>query len=217
MCYIYNDDEERSRLMSGFVVSAFSEGERVIYGGHRSGGASLETMLRGLDMTPPEVRPGQFEILQALKTYCPDGRFVPERMLDNVRSLYTTSIEDGFTGARGTAEMEWALEKLPGSERLIEYEALLNTLTARHPITWSAIHARRWQRLLMLVSIRPIVRRRVVASILHSADRYLKNRPAGETDKSRDRRALAPNSRYRPNVVPYKAVLGRLLVARRPW
>ncbi len=182
MCYIYNDDEERRRVMSGFVVSAFSEGERVIYGGHRSGGASLETMLRGLDMTPPEVRPGQFEILQALKTYCPDGRFVPERMLDNVRALYTTSIEDGFTGARGTAEMEWALEKLPGSERLIEYEALLNTLAARYPITMVCQYdARRFDGAILfdVLAVHPamIVHGQVVRNPYYvPPDRYLKCR-----------------------------------------
>jgi hypothetical protein len=31
--------------------------------------------------------------------------------------------------------MEWALKGIPGSERLIEYEAGINTIVGEHPIT----------------------------------------------------------------------------------
>jgi hypothetical protein len=183
MCYIYNDDEERRRIMSGFVASSLPEGERVIYGGYSSTGTSLEAMLGKRDATALGERPEQFEILEARKTYCPDGRFVPERMLERVRALYTTSLEKGFAGARATAEMEWALENIPGADRLVEYEALLNTITARHPITMVCQYdARRFDGALLfeVLTVHPamIVHGQVVRNPYYvPPDHYLKKRP----------------------------------------
>ena len=36
------------------------------------------------------------------------------------------AVSEGFSALRVTGEMDWVLKGLPGSERLIEYEAMLN-------------------------------------------------------------------------------------------
>jgi hypothetical protein len=39
----------------------------------------------------------------------------------------------GFSGIRSCGEMSWALKNIPGSDRLMEYETLLNTVGGEFP------------------------------------------------------------------------------------
>ena len=71
----------------------------------------------------------------ARHTYCPDGYFEPDQMLNTVASMYHGSVKRGFAGARVSGEMSWALRGIPGSERLIEYEARLNLILPQAPTT----------------------------------------------------------------------------------
>jgi hypothetical protein len=80
-------------------------------------------------------RPERLAATRAQETYCPDGRFLPDRMLETLRDFDRTIHEDGLTGGRVSGEMSWALRGLPGSDRLPEYEALVNDVLEEHPIT----------------------------------------------------------------------------------
>jgi hypothetical protein len=119
MCYIYNDDRERHELISRFVESGLRGHEKV---GYFVDLLSPEEMRAHLSESgvefPPEMDGREFSITRALDTYCPDGRFVPERMLQNLRSMHCSSIDEGYAGARASGEMTWALRGVPGSERL---------------------------------------------------------------------------------------------------
>lgn len=136
MCYIYNDDQERHELISRFVESGLQAHEKVGYFVDLMSPEEMRAQLResGIDL-PPEMDEREFSITRALDTYCPDGRFVPERMLQNLRSMRSSSLDEGYAGARASGEMSWALRGVPGSERLIEYEALINTVVREYPTT----------------------------------------------------------------------------------
>jgi hypothetical protein len=56
-------------------------------------------------------------------------------MLDVLRGFHGTMLEDGHAGGRVSGEMSWALRGIPGSDRLMEYEALVNGVLATHPVT----------------------------------------------------------------------------------
>lgn len=135
ICYIYDDDEERQTVMNGFVESGLREGERVLYFVEGMDPEALRGLLAEKGVEVPSSADERLNIASADDVYCPDHRFVPERMLDRLRSAYTESLEHGFRGARGTGEMAWALKGLPGSERLIEYEAGINVMVREYPIT----------------------------------------------------------------------------------
>jgi hypothetical protein len=136
MCYIYNDNEERREAINKFIASGLLEGEEVHYFYHGAKGETLEAARRRVGVPAlAEGAKGVFKLAPALDAYCPDGTFIPERMLGRLRDTYLSSIENGFAGARVTGEMGWALEGLPGAERLIEYEALVNTVVAEYPCT----------------------------------------------------------------------------------
>lgn len=136
MCYIFNDDDEILEQIAKYVDSGLRSNETVGYFADvlppeamrdrlQSGGAEL----------PPPAEDHRLAISPALATYCPEGRFVPELMLQRLRDTYQRSIDAGYAGARATGEMTWALRGVPGSDRLIEYEAQINTVVREHPIT----------------------------------------------------------------------------------
>lgn len=136
MCYIYNDDDERRVVAERFVESGIQGGEEVHYLCHTLPGESLDAAQQRVGIKPvPDAKRCLLRFAQALATYCPDHTFVTQRMLDTVREMYLTGIRNGFPGVRATGEMAWALEGLPGTGRLIEYESLLNNVVAEYPCT----------------------------------------------------------------------------------
>ena len=136
MCYIYNDDIERRDVVSKFVESGLQGRDKVGYFVDLVSPEDMPADLSalGIDL-PAGIDAGGLSVTRALDTYCPDGTFLPERVLENLRTMYSSSVREGYAGARASGEMTWALRGLPGSERLIEYEALINTVVAEYPTT----------------------------------------------------------------------------------
>jgi hypothetical protein len=129
MCYLYNDDRERLEIIAKFIASGLQEHEKVSYFVDLMTPEEMCVQLRDLGVDLPNgLSEPDFKISRALDIYCPDGVFVPEQMLRKLRAAYTDSIEQGYTSARLSGEMSWALRGISGSDRLIEYEALINTL-----------------------------------------------------------------------------------------
>lgn len=136
MCYIFNDESQRREVMAAFLNSGLSAGEKVGYFVDTVTPEEVLSYLKGLGVKIPDrTTPASLSISDAEKTYCPDGTFIPERMLGTLRAYYTASIADGFPGSRVSGEMSWALKGIPGSQRLIEYEALVNDVVIEYPVT----------------------------------------------------------------------------------
>jgi len=136
MCFIYNDDGERRKVISKFLEAGLQEREKIAYFADTMDPAEVDRWLKtmGVDMTDP-AKTGRFAITVAEKTYCPNGRFEPETMLNTLRTFHRTVLEQGYPGSRVSGEMSWALRGIPGSDRLIEYEALVNDVLVTHPVT----------------------------------------------------------------------------------
>ncbi len=136
MCYIFNDENQRRDVIAAFLSSGLSEGEKVGYFVDTVTPEELLSYLKKLGVKIPDrTSPASFSISKAEQTYCPDGTFVPERMLENLRNYYAASIAEGYPGSRVSGEMSWALKGIPGSQRLIEYEALVNDVLMESPVT----------------------------------------------------------------------------------
>lgn len=138
MCYIYNNEEERSEVIAKFVESGLLGGEKVGYFVDAISPEEMRDHLASLGISPSPSQHAEREqlaISNALETYCCDGCFKPAAMLDKVGGFYRQSLKEGYVGARATGEMAWALRDVPGSEKLIEYESRLNLLVEANPIT----------------------------------------------------------------------------------
>lgn len=136
MCLIYDDDNERRKLIAKFLDAGFREREKVAYFADTMTPAEVRDWLAKMDVEIPQGdQVQQFAVTSAENTYCPNGKFVPEEMLNTLRGFHREALGAGYTGARVSGEMSWALRDIPGSDRLMEYEALINDVLVTHPIT----------------------------------------------------------------------------------
>jgi hypothetical protein len=136
MCLIYDDDEQRKKIIGQFLAKGISIGEQVGYYADTTTPKDVETWLKDMDIVlPSKKKEGEFGVFKAQDIYCPSGKFVPSEMMARLSGCYDQAINAGYPGARVSGEMSWALMGIPGSERLMEYEALINTISDKHPVT----------------------------------------------------------------------------------
>jgi hypothetical protein len=133
MCLIYADEHERRMIIGKFLESGVNAKEKVSYFTDSMTPEEVRTWLLNMDIELPHD--DRFMIGDAEQTYCPDGVFVPETMLNTLRSFYEEAKKTGYSNVRVSGEMSWALKGMPGADRLMEYEALLNDVFITHPVT----------------------------------------------------------------------------------
>ncbi len=136
ICYIYNDDEERLEVMAKYLKSGMEAKEKLLYLVDVMTSEDMLDYLKGHGVDFSGAKPNDVTISDAAPAYCPTGFFNTEEMLDLVRDFYLTSIDEGYSGARGTGEMSWCLtEGRSKKDDLITYEARLNNLLQEYPYT----------------------------------------------------------------------------------
>lgn len=133
MCFLYSDEAERRRVIGKFLESGIAAREKVSYFADIMKPEEVRAWLLDMGVELPED--DAFSILVAEKTYCPGGSFVPQKMLATLQAFYKQAKKDGYPNARVSGEMSWALKGIPGSERLMEYEALINEISVAYPVT----------------------------------------------------------------------------------
>lgn len=136
ICYLYNDDAERRRILALFARHALLEGERLDYLADVADSAELPRVMDELGLLDPSHDlPGHIELATTRDGYFPAGTFDPDATLARMRKHYRDAMAGGRSGARITGEMGWALRGIPGSERLVEFESRINQLVREAPIT----------------------------------------------------------------------------------
>jgi len=136
MCMIFNDDAERRSVIAKYIQSGLDANEQVGYFVDTMSAEDLKRWMRELGVAlPDELEGRQYSVAEAAQTYCPDGTFQVERMIDTVGAAYFRSIREGYAGARVAGEMTWATRGLAGSENLAEYECRVNILVRTVPTT----------------------------------------------------------------------------------
>ncbi|MBP7686618.1 MAG: MEDS domain-containing protein [Thermoflexales bacterium] len=134
VCLIYDNEEQRRRIVSKYLAAGLKQGELVRYFADTTSPQAIRAWLTalGIDLETFE-KAGAFGIAQAESAYCPSGRFVPPEVIENMMARYSMAHNAGYTGSRVTGEMTWALRNLPGADRLLEYETRINLITETFP------------------------------------------------------------------------------------
>lgn len=136
ICYLYNSDEERRRILPLFARQALLENEAFGYLADVATHAELPGAAAELDLAATIARAaGQVRLLTTREGYYPEGHFEPDGMLARLRAQYTQARAAGLAGARFAGEMDWALRGIPGAEHIIECESRINDLVRESPIT----------------------------------------------------------------------------------
>ena len=136
MCLVYSNEEERKMIISKYLEAGNLSGEKVAYFADEMSPEEVKKWLEemGIHM-PPKDKKDSFGVTSTTETYHPDGIFNPDEMLNNLKVFYDTAEEAGYPASRLSGEMSWALKGIPGSDRLMEYEARVNDLLVEYPVT----------------------------------------------------------------------------------
>ena len=127
LCCIYETEEEHRSVLTPFLHQGLERGEKVVYIlDARTAEAILGYLQENGVYMEPYLASGQLSILTHDDAYLREGVFEPDRMIALLQAKTEQALAEGYSALRVTGEMTWVLRGLPGSERLIEYEARLN-------------------------------------------------------------------------------------------
>lgn len=133
-CGIFRSDEEHRRVVADFVRLGLERNERIVYLVDLQTAGQLKSTLASANIDVEQIiRSGQFVILTAKDAYLKEGAFEPEKMVNVLNDETVRALADGYSAVRLSGEMTWALAGEPGSERLIDYEAMLTAFMNTGP------------------------------------------------------------------------------------
>lgn len=133
VCYLYETIAEHRSVLTPFLHQGLVCKEKILYIIDMNTAESIFDYLEdeGL-VVEPYLTSGQLRILTVADTYMHRGYFDPEAMIAWLHAETEHALAEGYSALRITSEMTWALQGFPGSNRLIEYEAKLNTFFAEN-------------------------------------------------------------------------------------
>lgn len=127
VCAFFHSKEEEYRVLMPFIKEGFEKGDRafhIVDPRHRSNHLSrLER--EGINVADAELS-GQLEVRRWQDAYVQDDYFDQFRMIDTLREALDPEGRPPGQRTRLVANMEWALEDLPGVHDIVEYETRLN-------------------------------------------------------------------------------------------
>jgi MEDS: MEthanogen/methylotroph, DcmR Sensory domain len=121
----YRGDDERNAFVIPLIGEALAVSCGVIYVCDRESPETVQKQLiaEGVDVQSA-ARRGQLQLIAATDAYLAGGVFDPGRMVGYYRRAWEESRRCGYPVLCVIGEMSWSLRECPGTERLLEYEAL---------------------------------------------------------------------------------------------
>jgi DNA-binding NarL/FixJ family response regulator len=124
----FASQRQHYEVLRPFIAEGLSRGEKAF---HIVNGADRDlhtAWLAGPDVEFRQEKHSGWELASWDEMYLAEGRFDLHAMLDRIRRVFTTAVDDGFPSTRLVANMEWALEQRPGVADVVEYESRLNDM-----------------------------------------------------------------------------------------
>ncbi len=122
---IYKNKTEQRSIVVPFIRTGLKNNEKCIYIVDENTKNGIIKDFKEFNVEE-YLRTNQLELLTKEEAYLKNGYFDPDKMIELLKINEKKALDNGFAGLRVTGEMTWVLTKLPGVERLIEYEAKLN-------------------------------------------------------------------------------------------
>jgi hypothetical protein len=141
MCGLYETDAEYDDLVYSFLHQGDLDGERLRFF-HRE--PTSDRFVREWSRRFPgdadhALDPSRFQLLSSKQRCFPDGRFEPLAQDPKLRAFRESAIA-GPRPIRGAADMDWALEGVPGCELLLPYEARLSPVLEGIPAVMTCLY-----------------------------------------------------------------------------
>jgi hypothetical protein len=128
ICAVYDTAEEQVAVAVAYVADGLAKHERCLYvadSGNALDWFRAELRKGGLDADAMEAS-GALLLSTKDRAHLAEGRFDSERMLRMLNDAVEQALNDGFAGLRTCGDMSWLLDDAPGSDQVVEYEAVLN-------------------------------------------------------------------------------------------
>lgn len=126
-CAFFHTKEEEYQVLLPFIKEGFERGDRafhIVDPNHRA--AHLRRMEEaGIDTAAASAE-GLLEVMDWEQTYINGGRFDQHQMIETLLKAIAPGNAPPGKMSRNIANMEWALEDLPGVHDIVEYESRLN-------------------------------------------------------------------------------------------
>jgi hypothetical protein len=127
VCAFFHSKDEEYRVLMPFIKDGFARGDRafhVVDPAHRP--THLQRLEQeGIPVADAEAT-GQLEVRRWQDAYIRDDYFEQYRMIDTIKEALDPAKKPAGKVTRLVANMEWALEDLPGVHGIVEYETRLN-------------------------------------------------------------------------------------------
>jgi len=126
-CAFFDSRDQEYELLLPFSRAAADAGERLFQVVDKDHLSERRSRLAeaGIDVAGAE-RKGQLEIRPWEGAYLRGNRFDQNAMLELIQEVLKEGRSSGFPMTRLWANMEWALDDLPGVHDIVEYETRLN-------------------------------------------------------------------------------------------
>ncbi len=132
-CAFFHSRHEEYQVLVPFLKDGLEAGDKAFHIVDKTYRAERVSRLEanGVDTTAAE-QAGQLEVRTWESAYLRDGRFDQQAMLALIEEVLNAGKQQGFGLTRLWANMEWALEELPGVHDIVEYETRLNYILPKY-------------------------------------------------------------------------------------
>lgn len=139
ICGLYQNEEERDEIIMGFLAKGAQEKDLQLYcPAERTLDDFQEKFTHNCPQCASTIEDENiFSFSTPKELYYPEGEFSALKMDENLNAFFENSQKKGKRNIRATAEMVWALDKIPGVEELMIYESRLNYFVEGKP--WISI------------------------------------------------------------------------------
>ena len=133
VCTLFSSPEEQLSAAIEYVQQGLARHERCLYVcGEQTPQAFRAALAKaGIDVAHEEAR-GAIVLLTKESGHLKEGSFSASRMISMLQTAVEDALNDGFEGLCAAGDMTWLLDDAPGSEEIVEYEALLNHFYRTH-------------------------------------------------------------------------------------
>src|SRR3954447_3688070 len=133
ICAFFNGMDEHYRVLRSFIAAGFEEGDRAF---HLVDPDRREDHLRrlaeaGIDVEEA-MESGQLEVHPWQDGPLTGYRFDQDTWLEGFERVLQAGPASGYDQTRFLAQMEWALDDLPGIEDMMEFESRVNYVVPKY-------------------------------------------------------------------------------------
>lgn len=133
-CAFFHSDDEEQKILAPFLKEGLAENDRFV---QILDDRCRDDRVRRLEAEGVDVKTatasGQLDMRPWEKAYLSGGNgFNQESMLTLIQEVLKEGRSSGYGMTRLWANMEWALEDLPGVHQIVEYETRLNHILPQY-------------------------------------------------------------------------------------